>query len=91
MTGILFGLAPALQASRQDLNAALKISLSAGAASARNSLLRTVVIAQVALSLLLLAGAGLFVRTLRNLRTLDLGFATQHVLQAQINPQSDGY
>jgi predicted permease len=92
LTGILFGLAPALQSSRQDLNTALKISSSAaGAASTRNSLLRTVVMAQVALSLLLLTGAGLFVRTLRNLRTLDLGFATEHVLQAQITPQWDGY
>jgi predicted permease len=88
LTALIFGIAPALAATRQDVNAALKIT---NFARPRLSLSRFLVIAQVALSLLLLTGAGLFVRTLRNLRTLDLGFAAESVLQARINPIASGY
>ena len=86
LTALLFGLAPALTATRQDVNAALKMTVLA-----RPRLSRLLVIMQVALSLLLLTGAGLFVRTLRNLRTLDLGFAAENVIQARINPLASGY
>ncbi|MBO0862070.1 MAG: ABC transporter permease [Chloracidobacterium sp.] len=88
MTALIFGLAPAMAATRQDVNAALKITFLA---RPRLSLSRFLVVAQVALSLLLLTGAGLFVRTLRNLRALDLGFAAESVLQFWIDPQASGY
>jgi len=88
LTALIFGLAPALAATRQDVNSALKMT---ALARPRPSLSRFLVIAQVALSLLLLTGAGLFVRTLRNLSALDLGFAAESVLQARINPRASGY
>jgi predicted permease len=88
LTALLFGLAPALIVTRQDVNAALKATATV---RPRLSLSRPLVIAQVALSLVLLTGAGLFVRTLHNLRSLDLGFASEEVLQARINPGSSGY
>src|SRR5262245_21064494 len=88
LTALIFGLAPALAATRQDVNAALKTTTLA---RPRLSLSRFLVIAQVALSLLLLTGAGLFVRTLRNLRTLDLGFSAENVIQARIDPYASGY
>lgn len=87
-TAFLFGLAPALIATRQEINSALKTIVLA---RPRLSLSRPLVVAQVALSLLLLAGAGLFVQTLRNLSTLDLGFAAEHIIQARFNPRSSGY
>jgi putative ABC transport system permease protein len=88
LTALIFGLAPAIAATKQDVNAALKLTILA---RPRLSLSRFLVIGQVALSLLLLTGAGLFVRTLRNLSTLDLGFAAESVLQIRINPQASGY
>jgi len=88
LTALIFGLAPALAATRQDVNAALKMT---ALARPKLSLSRFLVIAQVALSLLLLTGAGLFAQTLRNLRALDLGFAAESVIQARINPQASGY
>jgi predicted permease len=88
LTALIFGLAPALAATRQDINAGLKMT---ALARPRLSLSRFLVIGQVALSLLLLAGAGLFVQTLRNLSTLDLGFASESILQFWIDPQASGY
>src|SRR4029077_7591977 len=64
-TGILFGLAPALQATRQTLNPSLSVSTSS---RPRLPLSRVVIVTQVALCLLLVTGAGLFIQTLRNLR-----------------------
>jgi predicted permease len=87
-TVIVFGLAPALSASRVDVGASLKLATS-GRARARLS--PFLVITQVALSLLLLMGAGLMVQTLRNLRALDLGFAPDTVIQIRIVPESSGY
>jgi predicted permease len=88
LTVLIFGLAPAMAATRQEVHAALKMT---ALARPRLSLSRFLVIAQVALSLLLLTGAGLFVRTLHNLSTMDLGFAAENVLQVGINPQASGY
>jgi predicted permease len=88
LTALLFGLAPALVATRQDVNSWLKMT---ALARPRLSLSRFLVIAQVALSFLLLTGAGLFVRTLRNLRMLDLGFVAESAIQARINPRASGY
>ena len=87
MTTVLFGLMPALVVTRQDVNTVLKGTVS----RPRLLLSRPLIVAQVALSLLLVTGAGLFVQTLHNLRTLNLGFAAESILQARINPQASGY
>jgi predicted permease len=88
LTTLLFGLAPALIATRQNLNTALKAPTPP---RSRLSLSRLLVIAQVSLSLLLLTGAGLFVQTLHNLRTRDLGFAAEHIIYGWIDPRESGY
>jgi predicted permease len=92
LTGILFGLAPALQAARPNLIEALKneIPTLTGAGS-RFELRKLLVVSQVALSLLLLIGAGLFVRTLQNLKGIDLGFRADKVLLLSMNPGLNGY
>jgi predicted permease len=77
LTGIVFGLAPAFSASKVSLTPALN---ERGAGPRRIVLGKLLVISQVALSLLLLIGAGLFVGTLRNLKSQDLGFDREHVL-----------
>ncbi|HKQ80018.1 MAG TPA: ABC transporter permease [Blastocatellia bacterium] len=85
---LLFGLAPALIATRQDLNTALKAPTPP---RSRLSLSRTLVIAQFALSLILLTGAGLFLQTLRNLRARDLGFDSESIIRGSVNPRAAGY
>jgi predicted permease len=85
-TGVIFGLAPALQASRPDLVPALKDEASAAAQGRRRFNLRNLlVVAQVALSLVLLIGAGLFLRSLNNAQAIDPGFNADRVLNAQLN------
>jgi predicted permease len=90
LTGILFGLAPALRATRVDLTTELKDG-AGRTASARSRLAKGLVVAQVSLSLLLLIGAGLFVRTLRNLAQIDLGFNRENLLIFRVNPGASGY
>ncbi|MGH9397479.1 MAG: FtsX-like permease family protein, partial [Terriglobia bacterium] len=93
-TGILFGLAPALGSSRIDLTPALKESAFAAGGSHRRRRFRlgnALVVAQLALSVLVLAGAGLLVRTLQNLRSVNPGFDTQNVLLFGIDPTLAGY
>ncbi|MCA1817263.1 MAG: ABC transporter permease [Acidobacteria bacterium] len=85
LTGVVFGIAPALASSRPDLVAALKDEtvLVAGQGSAfarRFSLRNLLVVAQVALSLVLLVGAGLFLRSLRSAQRIDLGFEPEDVM-----------
>src|SRR5678815_671384 len=80
LTGIVFGIAPAWQATRPDLTPALKDTGRGSSATTRSRLSRALVVAQVALSLLLLAGAGLFVRTLRNLQHVNIGFEAKNLL-----------
>ena len=88
LTGLLFGLAPAIRASRVPLLSALK---GIGASSAgRFSLGKALVVSQVALSIVLLIGAGLFVRTLRNLKSQDMGFDRDHVLLIWTAPDHIG-
>jgi macrolide transport system ATP-binding/permease protein len=83
---ILFGLVPALQASRMDRMAALKDRTNAPGGSARWYGLRGVlVIVQVALSLVALAGAGLFIHSLRNAQQIDPGFEVKHELVMFVN------
>jgi predicted permease len=81
LTGLLFGLAPAWQATRIHLTASLKDQTGASASRSRLTLNKALVVAQVALSLFLLIGAGLFARSLRNLRTLDAGIDYENVVQ----------
>src|SRR5262245_11000236 len=81
LTGLLFGMAPALRGSRFDLASALKGAAGSVAGDApRQKLNQALVVAQVALSLALLVGAGLFVRTLQNLKTTDAGFNRENVV-----------
>ena len=90
LTVILFGLGPALRASRAD--AALTVgSASTRYASGRSRLGRGLLTAEVALSLLLLVSAGLFLRTLTNLRSVAVGFNPDNVLVFTIDPQVAGY
>lgn len=96
LTGLAFGLAPALRGTRVNLTPALKenpSSLPGGATCAgrRLRLGSALVIVQVALSILVLAGAGLLVRTLRNLHDVNPGFDTHHVLLFGLNPTQAGY
>ncbi len=92
LTGVLFGLAPAVRATRVDLTSALKQSASSSrSASGRMGLTKSLVVSQVALSLVLLFGAGLFVRTLVNLQTVNVGFARDNLLLFGIAPREAGY
>ncbi len=92
LTGLLFGLAPAFRATRVDLTPSLKQSAAnSGAGRERLRLTKTLVISQVALSLVLLFGAGLFVRTLVNLVTLDVGFQRDNLLLFGVAPLEAGY
>jgi len=87
LTGILFGLTPAIQAVRRDAGPALKTTSRTIAGRTRRGWLRNVLIfAQVALSLVLLTAGALFVRTVRNLKTVDTGFAAGNVLSVGIAP-----
>jgi len=89
-TGILFGLVPALRATAIGPGAALKAD-SGITPRTRSRLLPALVVSQVALSLVLLIGAGLFVRTLRNLENLDPGFRSEGVLLVSLNASHAGY
>jgi hypothetical protein len=89
---IAFGLAPALQSTRPNIATTLKDQAGGvvgGGAPVR--LRKALVAAQVSLSLLLLIGAGLFVRSLANLRTLNPGFQTGNLIQFSVSPGSVGY
>ena len=91
VTGIVFGLAPALQASRPELVAALKDGAPRSRAASRAFLRKGLVVAQVALSLLLLVMAGLFLRTLGYARTADPGFSMRQGILASIDLRPGGY
>ena len=91
VTGIIFGLAPAWRTTRVDLTPSLKDSARGSSAVHRSLLSRGLVVVQVALSLLLLVGAGLFVRTLVNLQRVDPGFNTQNLLLFEVQPSLIGY
>jgi macrolide transport system ATP-binding/permease protein len=84
LTGIAFGLAPALQASRPDLVSALKDERHDAGAVRRLSLRNILVVGQVAASLVLLIGAGLFLRSLREAATIETGFESKNVLLSML-------
>ncbi|AXC10117.1 ABC transporter, permease protein [Acidisarcina polymorpha] len=90
LTSLVFGLLPAMRASRTEITLALK-DRSGAASTGGMSLRRLLVSIQMALSLLLLVGAGLFVRTLRNLEDVGPGFPTDHLLTFTTAPTLSGY
>ena len=91
-TVLLFGLAPALQArTAATLTMVLKQTGRGAAGGSGAGLRKALVIAQVALSLLLLAGAGLFARSLHNLRSLDPGFVSDNLLHFSLDSSRSGY
>jgi len=92
VAGVLFGLVPALRSTKPSLAPTLKDQVGAVVGAASGVRLRkALVVAQVALSILLLVGAGLFIRSLRNLRLLDLGVNTENLIAFNIAPPLSGY
>jgi predicted permease len=90
LAGVGFGLLPALRASRADLAPALKSEATALLGGGGFRLRRGLVVSQVALSLLLLVGAGLFTRSLMNLRHLDPGFRSERLYGFAVDPSRSG-
>jgi predicted permease len=91
LTGILFGLTPAFQATRVDLKGASRGGAGTTARPGRVPTGKILVVAQVSLSLLLLVVAGLFVRSFRNLSETQLGYDRDHLLEFFVDPLSYGY
>ena len=91
VTGVLFGVVPAWRSARRDLTLALKDTTRSGRGASRSWFTRGLVVTQVALSLVLLVGAGLFVRTLSNLQRIDTGFNQQNLLVFGLRPAAGGY
>jgi predicted permease len=90
LTGLLFGIFPALRAARIKLAPNMKLQLG-NTGRQRISGGRLLIVAQVAISLVVLMGAGLFLRTLRNLYTVDPGFDRHSIMLFRIKPQAAGY
>jgi predicted permease len=91
-TGLLFGLIPALRSTRPNLAPTLKDQVGAVVGGSGGVRLRKgLVLAQVTVSVLLLVGAGLFIRSLRNLRLLDLGLKTDNLIAFNVSPTISGY
>jgi len=89
VAGVLFGLAPALQATRPSLVPALKGEAPAG--DSRSRVKQGLIVAQMALSIILLTGAGLFVSNLRTATQLDVGFNMDGAVTASVAPSLQGY
>src|SRR5262249_18262296 len=92
LTGILFGLAPALQSTRVNVMPALKETRSGEARSrTRLSLSHALVVSQIGLSLVMLVAGGLFLRTLANLQSVELGINREHLLLFNVNARQAGH
>jgi predicted permease len=92
LTGVVFGLAPALRWSRLDLVPSLKGEGTGSAAgSSRSRLRNALVVAQVAVSLVVLVGAGLFLRSLQNANEIDPGFEPDNMLLLSLDPALNDY
>ncbi|HXA84732.1 MAG TPA: hypothetical protein VNZ47_06650 [Candidatus Dormibacteraeota bacterium] len=92
VTGVLFGLAPALQSTRVDVVPALKrVRASEAGSRLRLSLSHVLVVSQIALSLMMLVAAGLFVRTLSNLQSVDVGFSRENMLLFELDARKAGH
>jgi predicted permease len=90
LTGIVFGITPALRATGMNVSATLK-ETSRSVAGSRSVLSRGLLVLQVAVSLVLLIAAGLFLRTLQNLRNVDVGFNTRNLVVFRITPMLNQY
>jgi predicted permease len=90
LTGLLFGVVPAIRATGVDLAGTMKES-SRSVTGGRTWLSKGLLVLQVAMSLVLLIGAGLFLRTLNNLRSVDVGFNANNLLMFRINPLANRY
>jgi predicted permease len=91
LTGVFFGLVPALQTTKPNVASTLKDEAAAVVGGGHAGLRKSLVIAQVTLSLLLLIGAGLFTRSLGNLRNLGPGFPAQNLVGFEMDPSFSGY
>jgi putative ABC transport system permease protein len=92
VTGLVFGMMPALQAGKRDIHEALREGGGErGATRARQGLRRTLVVAQVGLAVLLITGSGLMLRSVANLYNVDMGFATKNILTFRLTPRSSVY
>jgi predicted permease len=91
LTGIIFGLVPALQTTKPNIAGTLKDQAGAVVGGGNHRLRKGLVVVQVTLSLLLLVGAGLFVRSLANLRNLGPGFSPERLVAFQIDPSLNGF
>ena len=91
VTGLLFGLIPALQATNPDVAPTLKDQAGSVAGTGHERVRKSLVAAQVALSLLLLIGAGLFIRSLRSLREVGPGFPASNLIAFRVDPSLNGY
>jgi macrolide transport system ATP-binding/permease protein len=95
LTGVLFGLAPALQSTRVDVISAIKETRAGQPVGRRTfwrvSLSHTLIVGQIALTLLMLVAAGLFVRTLSNLHSIELGFNRENLLLFQLDARRAGH
>ena len=91
VTALLFGLVPALRATRPDLVGALKDGAGVFGRGRRSGMRNTLVVVQVALSLVLLATAGLFLRSLGNASSIDIGFRPDNILVMTVDPEVHNY
>jgi len=90
LTGILFGIAPALRGTGVNVNSALK-ETGRSVTGSKSILAKSLLVLQVAMSLVLLVGAGLFLQTLSNLRHVDVGFNPENLLLFRVNPSLNRY
>ena len=90
LTGLIFGIAPALRATGINVSTTLKES-SRSVARSQSFLSKALLVVQVAISLVLLIGAGLFLGTLQNLRQVDVGFDARNLVLFRVNPQLNRY
>jgi len=91
VTAVIFGLAPALRCTQPDVAPTLKDTAGGVVGGTHVRFRKTLVAAQVTLSLLLLVGAGLFIRSLRNLRDMGPGFSTDHLVSFQLDTSLNAY
>jgi predicted permease len=90
LTALVFGIAPAFRATGININSALK-QHSRGVVVSRTWLGRSLLVVQVSISIVLLIGAGLFLRTVQNLRQVDVGFNARNLVIFRVQPQLNGY
>ncbi|MGH9384144.1 MAG: ABC transporter permease [Vicinamibacterales bacterium] len=90
VTAVVFGIVPALRTTGVNVNTALK-QHSRGVVVSRTMLGRTLLVVQVSISIVLLIGAGLFLRTLQNLRQVEVGFNARNLVLFRVSPQLNGY